>query len=380
MESLHNLCISCGGTGGHFYPGLAVAQEWKKQGGQVLLLIGGKHAVKQHKTASDAGIDSIIVAAKPLSSNPVGMVRFALAAFKGIRTCLSAFRGFRPDALLVMGSYAGIPPYLAARFRHVPIFLHDGNARLGRANLRMSRKAAALALSFPSPDTGRCGCPSELTGMPLRADLLAGRMEKPRAIELIDRRWNVGFTTDRFTILVFGGSLGAAGINNACRIPKDFPVDKIQLIHLTGPGKMAETAEYYLNAAFPHLILEGSPDIQLFYSAADWIVCRAGGSTVSEAACFGKYTTLIPYPFATQDHQTLNAEYLEPTGGAEIIQERDLTQEKFLQRLNAMLADPESFRQKGAALLKRAFPDAAQRVLNLIDRRLTELKPNGKKE
>lgn len=376
MKTLQKLCISCGGTGGHFYPGLAVASEWQKQGGQVLLLIGGKHAVKQHKTASDAGIDSVIVPAEPLSRNPVKLLKFALAAWRGFRTSCTAFRKFRPDALLTMGSYAGLPPYLAALYCKIPLFLHDGNARLGKATLKMSRHAAALALSFPSPDTPLCKCQAVLTGMPLRPELLAGKTDKNTAIAEINRRWNAGLTPDRFTVLVFGGSLGAAAINNLCRIPADFPPGKIQLIHLSGPGKMDEISQYYRDAAFPHLILEASPDIQLFYSAADWIVCRAGGSTVSEIACFGKFTTLIPYPYATQDHQTLNAGYLAPTGGVEIVQERDLTKEYFPAKLKAMTSDPETFRQKGLRLAEKAFPNASGNVLNLIDSTLTSLRHN----
>lgn len=380
MNTLKNLCISCGGTGGHFYPGLAVAQEWKKQGGSVLLMIGGKHALKQHKAASDAGIDSVIVDAKPLSANPVGLMKFSLATFRGVRQCLSAFRAFRPDALLTMGSYAGIPPYLASRLRGIPLFLHDGNARLGKATLKMSRSAAALALSFPSPDSERCRCTSELTGMPLRPELLAGKCAKAEAVAAINDRWQCGFSENRFTVLVFGGSLGAAGINDRCRIPAGkFPAERIQLIHLTGPGKLEEVKAYYRDAAFPCLLLEGSPEMHLFYSAADLVVCRAGGSTVSEIACFGKYTMLIPYPFATEDHQTLNAAWLAPTGGAEVVQERDLTQDLFLKRLETILADEEKYRLLGEKLGEKAFPDAAQRVLMLIDRRLAELHQAGRK-
>ena len=374
MKTLQRLCISCGGTGGHFYPGLAVARIWQKQGGQVRLLIGGKHAVKQHKTATDAGIESVIVDALPLSKNPAGLFRFAMALWRGRRQCLDVFREFRPDALLTMGSYAGVPPYLAARAAKLPLFLHDGNARLGKATLKMSRHAAALALSFPSPDAERCGCPSTLTGMPLRPELLAGKTDKAAALAEINRRWNTDFTPGRFTVLIFGGSLGAAGINGNCLIPHDFPADRIQLIHLTGPGKLDPVKQHYAHAAFPHLILEGSPDIQLFYSAADWIVCRAGGSTVSEIAYFGRYAMLIPYPFATQDHQTLNASYLEPTGGAEIVQERDLTPQLFAEKLRRLLDDPEGCRAKGEKLCERAFPDASERILNLIDERLTEMK------
>ena len=338
------------------------------------MLIGGKHAVKQHKTATDAGIESVIVDALPLSKTPAGLFRFALALWRGRRQCLDVFREFRPDALLTMGSYAGVPPYLAARAAKLPLFLHDGNARLGKATLKMSRHAAALALSFPSPDAERCGCPSTLTGMPLRPELLDGKTDKAAALAEINRRWNTDFTPGRFTVLIFGGSLGAAGINGNCLIPHDFPADRIQLIHLTGPGKLDPVQQHYGHAAFPHLILEGSPDIQLFYSAADWIVCRAGGSTVSEIAYFGRYAMLIPYPFATQDHQTLNASYLEPTGGAEIVQERDLTPQLFVEKLRRLLDDPEGCRAKGEKLCERAFPDASERILNLIDERLTEMK------
>ena len=373
MKKLHNLCISCGGTGGHFYPGLSVALEWKKQGGKALLLIGGKHAVKQQKIAAEAGLDSIIVDAKPLSVRPIALCGFLAALVRGTAQCRSAFEQFRPDALLTMGSYAGLPPYLAARRCRIPVFLHDGNARLGKATLGMSRSAAALALSFPSPDTVKCKCPATLTGMPLRPELLAGKTDRNKAMEEINRRWKTVFSPDRFTVLVFGGSLGAAAINEKCRIPTDFHDEKIQLIHLTGPGKLEEASLYYKNARFPHLLLESSSDIHLFYSAADWIVCRAGGSTVSEAAYFGKYTTLIPYPFATQDHQTLNAEYLIPTGGAEIVQEHDLDTDGFIARLKAMLADPDSFHRKGEKLCERAFPDASRRILELIDSRLSEL-------
>ena len=379
MKSLQRLCISCGGTGGHFYPGLAIAQEWKKQGGEVRLLIGGKHAVKQRATAAAAGIEGIIVDALPLARNPIGLAKFALATLRGRRQCINLFREFRPDALLTMGSYAGLPPYLAARRCGVPLFLHDGNARLGKATLKMSSKAGALALSFPSPDTDRCGCPAVMTGMPLRPELLAGKTSKAEAVAEIDCRWpEAGLKPERFTLLVFGGSLGAAGINDNCRIPADLPADDLQLIHLTGPGKMTEVEEYYRNAAFPHLILEGLPDIHLFYSAADAVVCRAGGSTVSEIACFGKYAMLIPYPFATQDHQTLNAQYLLPAGGVEIVQERDLSPELFRTRLQEWRNDPEKIRNLGAKLCERAFPDASQRVLDLIDSRLTEIRaPKG---
>lgn len=365
--NLHRLCVSCGGTGGHFYPGLAVAREWKQQGGEVLLLLGGKHADSQIKTAEGFGIPAQKIPAAPLAHSPGELLKFIHTDFQGWRSCRRFCRQFQPDALLAMGSFASFPPILAAKTLHIPVFLHDGNARLGKTNLRMSSWAKAMALSFPTRDQAKCKCPTVLTGMPLRPELLQKKLTKAEAVAEINRRWNADFSPERPTVLIFGGSLGAARINDNCRIPLDFPADAIQLIHLTGPDKFAGLSDYYRPAKFPHLLLESSPDMQLFYQAADWVVCRAGGSTVSELACFGKYALLVPYPYAAQDHQTDNAHWLTDSQGAELIWDQALTPEYFVSRLQAFLANPEQFREKGEKLRSLAFPDAAKRVLNMID-------------
>lgn len=365
--NLHRLCVSCGGTGGHFYPGLAVAREWKRQGGEVLLLLGGKHADSQIRTAEGFGIPAQKIPAAPLAFSPGGLLKFAHTAFRGVLSCRRICRQFQPDALLAMGSFASFPPILAAKTLRIPVFLHDGNARLGKTNLRMSVLAKAMALAFPTRDEARCKCPTVLTGMPLRPELLQQKLTKAEAIAEINRRWHTDFSPERPTVLIFGGSLGAARINDSCRIPLDFPADAVQLIHLTGPDKFAGLSDYYRTAKFPHLLLESSPEMQLFYPAADWVICRAGGSTVSELACFGKYAMLVPYPYAAQDHQTDNAHYLTDSQGAELIWDQALTPDFFVSRLQAFLADPEQFREKGKILQSLAFPDASARVLNMID-------------
>lgn len=364
---LRKLCVSCGGTGGHFHPGVAVAREWQKQGGKVLLLLGGKHADNQLKTAAAFGLPVRKIAASPLSRHPLEFVRFCLTVRRGVRECRQIYREFRPDALLAMGSFASFPSVLAAKRLKIPLFLHDGNARPGRANLRLGSWAEAMALSFPTPEGIRCHCKTVLTGMPLRPELLQhGTLDKAAAVEAINRRWHAGFIPDRPTVLIFGGSLGAADINFNCRVPLNFSPDSLQLIHLTGLGKFAEVNDYYRAARFPHLILDASPEMRLFYSAADYVWCRAGGSTVSELACFGRCAVLIPYPFAAQDHQSDNARCLAASGGAEIIQNKNLSPEVFLAKLNDFLADPKSYREKGKRLKALAFPDAAARVLKMI--------------
>ena len=368
---LRNLCISCGGTGGHFYPGLAVAREWKRQNGNVLLILGGKHAEKQAQTAASFGIDSVQISARGLSLHPVRLAGFFFALLRGILQSRRAFRDFQADALLCMGSFASVPPILAAKLFHVPFFLHDGNARLGKTTLQFSSSAKALALSFPTPDGKKCTCIQELTGMPLRRELVEDIPEKEKALCVINEKWNCHFSPERKTLLIFGGSLGAASINDHCRISADVPEkEAIQLIHLTGSGNLSALQEYYKDASFPVLLLESSPEMQLFYAAADLIVCRAGGSTVSEVACFGKYAFLIPYPFATGDHQSDNARYLTDGGGAELIPDHTLTLSLFTEKVLSFLQQEEEYVEKGLLNKTRSFPDAAQRVLALIQSNL----------
>lgn len=369
--SFRKLIVSCGGTGGHFYPGLSVAREFRKQGGEVLLLLGGKHADTQKKTAESFGIRAEKISAMPFSLKPLPLIRFKWAVFRGVFQCLRLFHSFRPDAVLSMGSFASFPPVIAAVLSRKPLFLHDGNVRLGKANLRMAPLARALAISFPTSDSERCGCPVVLTGMPLRPELLQDIPSHEKALDLINQRWNCSFRKDVPTVLIFGGSLGAENINKSCRIPHGTPENELQLIHLTGLGKQEEIRAFYEGASFRRLLLETASEMNWFYAAADWVVCRAGGSTVSELACFGKYAVLVPYPFAVQDHQTENARYLTSSGGAELIPDRELTEERFVSKLQDFLKNPDEYREKGLRLKALAFPEASANVLKMIDNILT---------
>ncbi len=368
MTELNRIAVSCGGTGGHFYPGLCVARELNARGGSALLVLGGKNAPKQAEIARSFGVETLQVSALPPSKNPWKLLRFLLAFLRGRARCRCAFREFRAQAVLCMGSFASLPAAFAADSLGIPLFLHDGNARLGKANKFLSRYAKALALSFPSPDGALCKCPVIQTGMPIRHELLAGKMEKSAAIDEINRRWNVGFLADAPTLLVFGGSLGAASINRSGRISADLPGGAaFQVIHLTGPGKMEELKEYY--AALPNrtLLLESSPDMHLFYSAADLIFCRAGGSTVSELAYFGKYAVVVPYPFAAENHQFDNARWLASSGGARILPDAECSPASFNELLRDFLEHAGEYRKAKEKLASIAIPDASGRILDMME-------------
>lgn len=365
---LERLAISCGGTGGHFYPGLAVAREFKEKGGDVLLVIGGKNAPEQSKIADSYEIPNIQVKASAPGPRPLSAMRFFFNFFSGKRAAMEGFRKQGTQALLCMGSFASIPPAFAAKKLHIPIFLHDGNARLGKANKFLSRYARALALSFPSPDAGKCRCPSIFTGMPLRSELKNTSCTKAAALAKINKKYGTQLDPSSPVLLAFGGSLGAASLNRAVLTLLSLPgAEKLQFIHLAGKGKKEELEEAY--KAFPgkKLLLESSNEMLYMYSAADLIVCRAGGSTVAESACFGKYTVLVPYPYAAEDHQFDNASYLAQGGGASIVRDDGLLAEKLGKIVSSFLSSPDIFLENGKKNLLKAKPEASGEIIAMME-------------
>ena len=362
------LLISCGGTGGHFNPGLGIAKYLNQSGGKSMLLLGGKHAEAQMKTSADAGVDAASFLYHRPGKNPLQMLKFLKAVICGFRFSRKLIKEFQPDAILIMGSSISLPAALGAWSLHLPIFLHDGNARVGKANRTLSRIARKLALSFPAANSNTLHCPCELTGLPLRQALVdEGILPKADAIVKLNQLFDADFSPEKPTLLIFGGSLGAQKINSSFVMPHDDPAMKnLQVIHLTGPGKLAEMTEQYKNFPGKYILREASHEMGVIYSAVDAVICRAGGSTVSELSFFGKYALLIPYPFAAELHQNDNANYLVSGGGAEILYDTDCSVEKMQEFVKRFLADPETFRMRGENSKKTAHPDAADAVIQMI--------------
>ena len=364
------LLISCGGTGGHFNPGLGIAKYLNQHGEESMLLLGGKHAEAQMKISADAGIRAESFDYHRPGKNPLQMLKFLMAVLRGIRFSRKLIREFQPDALLIMGSSISLPAALGAWSLKTPIFLHDGNARVGKANRVLSRLAKGLALSFPAVNSKTLHCPCELTGLPLRQALIdGGTLPKAEAIGKLNELFGSDFTADAPTLLVFGGSLGALKINSSFIMPQDEPeMKKLQVIHLTGPGKLEELTEQYKMFPGKYILREASGEMGVIYSAVDAVICRSGGSTVSELAFFGKYALLIPFPYAAEHHQDDNARYLASGGGAEVLFDADCSVEKMQDFVRRFLADPEKFRALGANSRKLAFPDAAGAVIRMIQK------------
>ncbi len=374
-KALRKLVIVCGGTGGHFYPGLSVARAFAEAGGEVRLFVGGKNSVPQAAVAAKFGIQSDIF---PPASPPAGLPGRAMFMIHLCRDIFSSYKrlgSYKPQAILAMGSYNSIPPALAAVFMKIPLFLHDGNARLGKANIFLSKRARRLLLSFPPVNAEKCACPWTVTGMPVRPELASKRIPKQEAIAQINVGHGTAFSAETPTVLVFGGSLGAETINR--NLPRTLAGlssrHRLQAFHLAGAGNLDKVKAGYAEVPFPSLVLEKTEDMHLFYSAADIVVCRAGGSTVAELSIFAKFAVLVPYPHASENHQADNAAHYVSSGAGTSLPNADCVPEKLAPILETMLRDREELQARGAKGLALAKPQAAEEILRAIDEDISQV-------
>ncbi|MDD3117754.1 MAG: UDP-N-acetylglucosamine--N-acetylmuramyl-(pentapeptide) pyrophosphoryl-undecaprenol N-acetylglucosamine transferase [Victivallales bacterium] len=366
-QEFTRLAIACGGTGGHFFPGLSTARYFQQHGGEVLLFLGGKNTASQAAIATAYRIKTVIVKSSPRPHNIPSTFKFLRDCGSGVLTARRELRRFRPDAMLGMGSFASATAAMAARSLHIPLFLHEGNARIGRTNRYLSRWARHLAISFPPVNATSCKCPFTCTGMPVRPELLAPQPSREEAIAELNRRYGTAFRPELPLLLIFGGSQGAAVFNRI--LPEallSLNTTVMQVIHLAGKGKLEDVTQLYHAAPFPHLVIAEADDMGIFYSACDVIVCRAGASSIAEISLFGKYAFLIPYPYAAEHHQDDNAAVLESVGAAMVVNNDCFTRDKALDLIGSWLSRREEYAGLAANGRRIARPEAAPALIRLM--------------
>jgi UDP-N-acetylglucosamine--N-acetylmuramyl-(pentapeptide) pyrophosphoryl-undecaprenol N-acetylglucosamine transferase len=364
-KALSRLVITCGGTGGHFYPGLSIAVAAQQRGIEVRLLLSGVNAAVQSAIAEKAGIDTVVLPTMPHPGSLSGTWRFARGATGGLTKSLRHLRKFAPHAVLGMGSFAMTPVILAAKMHGIPVFLHDGNTVIGKANRMFSRIARAVGCAYPPVNAAGIRAPWELVGMPVRQALRQqAAITKHDAVAELNRHFPAEFVVDTPTVLVIGGSQGAASFNTI--LPETFKKlsSPLQVMHLSGRGKREDTAAAYDGFGGKLLLLESSEHIEWFLGAADLVFTRSGGSTLAELTLFGKPAVLIPYPYAAENHQRHNAEWFAEIGGGKVIDNADLSPDRALEMLRIPL---EQWQLCAAASLAAARPDAAEKMLDLIE-------------
>jgi len=363
------VAIACGGTGGHLFPGLAVAEALKERGHEILLFVSEKNidsvALKAHPDFRSEKLPSI---GMPSMLSPA-FVRFLRRSWESLSHCRVVYRKFRPAAVLGMGGFTSTAPILAGRWQKLPTFIHESNAIPGRANKMVARfTASRVLLGFAdcAPHFPESEC--IVTGTPVRRTLGA---PIDRATALASFR----LEENRRTLLVMGGSQGAAGINQTlfkcAPLLKDQP---IQIIHLTGERDDRLAAANYQREDIPHYVAPFHHKMEEAYSAADLVISRAGASSLSELSHFGLPSILIPYPYATDDHQTFNAKIFADADAAELQQEAKITPDTFAAMVSNLLTNDRRRGQMAAAARAILPRDAAANVADEIEKAVFQAK------
>jgi UDP-N-acetylglucosamine--N-acetylmuramyl-(pentapeptide) pyrophosphoryl-undecaprenol N-acetylglucosamine transferase len=357
--------IAGGGTAGHVSPAIALAQELAASGHDILMV--GTADGLEARLFPEAGFRFAPIEALPLTRRvSARMLRAPVVALRSIRACRPLVAG--ADVVVGMGGYVSAPPVLAARRLRRPVVLHEQNAVPGLANRLLARGARAVALSFADAASRLPrGVRTVVTGDPVRASILAvpaGRDAlRAEALAALD------LEAGRATVMVTGGSLGALHLNQTVAAALEHLRDRsdLQLVVLTGPRHLATVREPAAREmplrvrAVPYL-----DRMELAYAAADVVVARAGANTVAELTVCGLASILVPYPHATNDHQTANARELERAGAAELLPDAELRPDDLADRIARLVDDAPRRARMAAAAAAWARPNAAADLAALV--------------
>ncbi|MCB1231735.1 MAG: undecaprenyldiphospho-muramoylpentapeptide beta-N-acetylglucosaminyltransferase [Verrucomicrobiae bacterium] len=356
------LVVACGGTGGHLFPGIAVAEEWRARGGEALLII----SEKQIDTLATEGYGHLrferqqsIAMPRLLSPKMIG---FGIGFLKGLAHSRKLIKAFNADAVLGMGGFTSTAPLVAGWMRGLPTFIHESNAIPGRANLLNARFSTRALVGFETCAKHFGKRQVSVVGTPLRPSLAT---IPDRATALA----HFGLRPDRHTLLVMGGSQGARRLNElTAQALEKLPAESVQVLHISGPQDFGLVKPAHENAPadLTTTVIPFCAEMQMALAAADLVVCRSGASTLTELAAYGLPAVLVPYPFAAHDHQTRNAEGFAEAGAARLWPQDELDEETFADRLVALLEDETELQWMGIAMKAFATPGASGAICDLI--------------
>ncbi len=314
------IVIAGGGTGGHLYPGIAIAREVLKTGGNDVLFVGTRQGIEA-KVLPREGLPVRFISVGKLKGMKLASAVKTIAMLPlGLLQSLRLLREARPAAVIGVGGYASGPVAFAAWGLGIPLLIVEPNSYAGLANRKLGKLADKVILCFPGTRAQRFFPPgkTEIVGPLVRTGIDGGN----RAASLSA----FGLEAGRFTVFVMGGSGGAHAVNMVMKEAAEFLKEdrRIQLLHQTGEKDVAEVASAYRGAGLKAAVLPYIDDMAGAYAAADLVVSRSGATTVAELAVCGKCAILVPFPYAADNHQEHNARALAERGAAEVIVQKDL--------------------------------------------------------
>ena len=345
----YTIMIMAGGTGGHVYPAMAVADYLKEHGWKIVWLCteGGM----ENKLIEAKKYDKAMITMRGVRGKGIaGWVLLPVKLVTALKQSLKAIRQHQPNVVLGMGGFAAFPGGLMAKCLGKPLVIHEQNSIAGLSNKTLSLIANQVLAAFPSA----FGNKAKLVGNPVRQDLT----------ELASPQQRYSVRTGKLNLLVVGGSLGAAALNDV--LPKalaNLPAGQFEVVHQAGEKHIAALQANYEAAGVDADAKAFINNMAEMYAWADVVICRAGALTIAELACVGVASILVPFPYAVDDHQTYNGQYLSDAGAALLIQQTEFSVQKATEMLRSLTRD--SCLQMAIKAKQLAKPEATATVAKI---------------
>jgi UDP-N-acetylglucosamine--N-acetylmuramyl-(pentapeptide) pyrophosphoryl-undecaprenol N-acetylglucosamine transferase len=348
------LLIAAGGTGGHIFPGVSVAEAFVENKDHEVVFTGTSYGLEERIIPS-LGFRLVKIEARPFSGrSPIAKVRTLLTLARGVMQARRVIKREKPDAILGMGGFTSVPVLLAGLYGRVPCFIHEQNVYPGMANRLLARRVRATFISFPDSADYLKARSIIHTGNPIRKTMRGKRAEK---------------SDGNFNIFVFGGSRGARTINDGvlALLPYLEAHERTGLYHQTGADDFARVSAGYERSTTAHEVFPFTDEMEKYYNLADIVISRAGASTIFELSYFGKPAILIPYPFSAGGHQWKNAAAVEKAGGGCLIANSEVSGERLHTTIMELRENPDRLARMKENIRSIYVEDAERKVIREIE-------------
>lgn len=355
--------IAGGGTGGHLFPGIALASDIKEKYPDAQIIFVGTEKGLEAKVIPKIGYKLKFISVRGFIGKSLNEKAKSLwRVIKSLQESRKIIKTVSPDIVFGVGGYASFPCVLLASLKKIPTIILEQNTVPGLANKILANFVRAIAITYPETMDYFPKEKVYLTGTPIRKGILKG--DRQRALKIFN------LEEGRLTLLIFGGSSGARKINRATVEGLSYLLplkDRIQIIHQTGESDYSWVSTEYKNSPFKATVLPFIYEMAEAYSIADLIVCRAGASTVAEITALGKASILIPYPYAAYNHQEMNARRLLSRGACEMILDRELNGEVLAKKIIKILNEPNIKKEMELASYAFGKANAGGKIIEIAE-------------
>jgi UDP-N-acetylglucosamine--N-acetylmuramyl-(pentapeptide) pyrophosphoryl-undecaprenol N-acetylglucosamine transferase len=363
------LLVAGGGTGGHLFPGMAVAEEFlARDPANQVLFVGTERGIEARAVPAAGYRIELITAAGIRGKGIFSQVKGAAMMLYGYALSRKIIKSFKPDMVLGVGGYASLPMVLAARGMQIPRYIHEQNAIPGKTNKLLARFSDRVFITLEESARFFPNDTTLVTGNPLRRQILnMVAKQNPPSPTPLAKGESERSEQGGFRLFVFGGSQGAHAINLAMIAALPLLADlsnRLEICHQTGENDCPDVRAAYGGSRIQASVQPFISDMAAEYHRADLIICRAGATTIAEVTACGKACLFIPFPHAVDDHQRRNAEALLKKQACFMLLEHELSGERLAVMIREQMNNPETLRKTGEAAFGLARLDAAKIIVD----------------